>query len=928
MLAAALTSAAQSIAPDPDFRTGRLENGLTYYVRHGENPAGTAEFYIVHNVGALQEEDNQNGLAHFLEHMAFNGTKNYPDKGILEFLAKEGVSFGTNVNAYTSKAETVYNISAVPLVRETFVDSVLTVLHDWSCDISCEQKALDDERGVISEEWRRRDNLKNRVFERQSEYVYHGSKHTLRNVIGTLEIINGFTRDEILDFYHKWYRPDMQAIVVIGDFDPDAMVGKIRARFSDIPLAADRAQKQVYTAPEMTEPRFDYLLDEGINYYAFKVFHRQPFVPRESRADYGFYKDLYIRSIVSSVLFDRMTEAAKDMDNGVQRPVLVTNNHSADFYVSQFTYTLKDATAFPAAIRFYEQSVRRLREYGISQQEFDVAKLSVVKKQHLNASVDPSEVRNSDLVSVCVENFLRGFALVSPSELREMQKAAMDEITLEDVLPYIDMMFGTPEIVYCVSANISEQDKLPTEKQVKEILEASSAEKLEPSFLKYDSLDLSVSPVPGKVVSERKAKGHEGEDWVLSNGAVVHWTPMQELHSDTHLSMNIYYNTGYAAFGNENVAAAKYAQAFYKRHAGIRGIDRVAFANCPELLGISSSLSSGRRNSGLSITSNVAKLEDAFRLAYLQLTDPYLCTEDMLEKEKKASYSSLAKAKKKSMDLFNDEDRLLRYGVDPWRAELDSTALDCVDMELVRRMFDASFSSPSLMEVYIASDLDKEAVKGLVAEYIASIAPRADVVLSEYHSAAPVYKGRTVLDRTYPKTTEPKTSISYTWKTKVKQTPRNTVVYDILDYIMSARYLSLIREERGGTYTISFLSDYFADAPDVMESTVSFETRPEMKDVLVKDVEDVLASMAKYGPTASEMEDAVKYLAKRKGEVDVRNARSVTMTNSKSYDSEKYGVPFGYDYGSVVRSVKASDVRKAAAGVMRGDLLANIYTEE
>ena len=216
-LVMAVPAMAQVIEADPAFRVGRLENGMTYYLRHGENPAGCADFYIVHNVGALQEEDNQNGLAHFLEHMAFNGTRHYPEKGILEFLAREGVRFGTNINAYTSRTETVYNLSSVPLVRESFVDSVLMVLHDWSCDISCEQKALDDERGVISEEWRRRDTPKNLIGELQSELIYRGSKHTQRNVIGTLEIINGFSRDEILDFYHKWYRPDMQAIVMVGD---------------------------------------------------------------------------------------------------------------------------------------------------------------------------------------------------------------------------------------------------------------------------------------------------------------------------------------------------------------------------------------------------------------------------------------------------------------------------------------------------------------------------------------------------------------------------------------------------------------------------------------------------------------------------------------------------------------------------------------
>ena len=214
-----VTGRAQTVIPDdPELIKGRLENGLTYYIRHNENPAGCADFYIVHNVGSLQEEDNQNGLAHFLEHMAFNGTRHYPDQEILNFLAKDGVRFGYNVNAYTNRTETVYNISSVPLVRESFVDSVLMVLHDWSCDISCEPEALDAERGVISEEWRRKDEPRLRMSAKQNELVYKGSKHAQRSVIGTLEVINGFKPHEILDFYHRWYRPDLQAIV--GDEGP------------------------------------------------------------------------------------------------------------------------------------------------------------------------------------------------------------------------------------------------------------------------------------------------------------------------------------------------------------------------------------------------------------------------------------------------------------------------------------------------------------------------------------------------------------------------------------------------------------------------------------------------------------------------------------------------------------------------------------
>lgn len=926
-LAAALPSLAQAIDNEPAFHVGKLDNGLTYYLVHGDNPQGCADFYIVHNVGALQEEDNQNGLAHFLEHMAFNGTKHYPDKGILEFLAKEGVRFGYNVNAYTTRTETVYNLSSVPLVRESFVDSVLTVLHDWSCDISCEQKALDDERGVISEEWRRRDNAKNKITEMQTNLLYRGSKQTERNVIGKYDIINGFTRDEILEFYHKWYRPDLQAIVIAGDIDVDKMEAKIRSAFSDIVLVQNPAQKETYIAPDISGPRFDYLVDSSINYYAFKAFYRLRFPDREQRSTREFYAEQYCRAIITSILSDRMNEALKDPDCRVQRAVFVSNSQSTDFYVSQFTFTFKSIDDFPAAFRFYEQNLRRLREFGISQQEFDAAKLAVVKKYHLNSSIDPAEVKNADLVNTCVENFLRGYALVSPSDLREIQKEVMTSITKDEASSYIEKMFGTNEVIYTVSSNDKERDLLPDEEDLKAALAASAAEPLQPAFLTYKTLDINVSPAEGKVISSSAAKGRNGEDWILSNGAKVHWTPADALRGDVRLSMRICFNSGYRVFPQDKIGASRYAAAFLKRHAGFRGVDRTALSNYPELLGVTSSIDVGRRQMGLTLTSTKDKAENAFKLAHLQFTDPYLAGPDELAREKAASLKALDR-EKTDTELFNEKDEKIRYGSDPWRADFDSTAIEAVDFSLVEKLYSDMFSDPSAMTVYITSDLPRDTIEEYVSKYLASITGHGKPTLAAYHPAVPVYRGKNMLEETYTAKSEPKTTISYDWKVKSKQTPKNKVTYAILDYILSARYLALIREERGGTYTISFKSDNYSDDPELMESSVSFETRPEMLDVLKTDVVDVLGRMAKEGPTAAEMSDAVKYLVKHNNEVDERISHSATSINGRTYEICEYGTPYGFDYDAVAAKVKASDVKKIAAKIVSADLLANIYTEK
>ena len=218
----------QVIPNDPNVRIGKLENGLTYYIRHNKLPENRADFYIAQKVGSMLEEDNQRGLAHFLEHMCFNGTTNFPGKGIINWLETIGVRFGQNLNAYTSLEETVYNISDVPLIRESVVDSCLLILHDWANDLTLEPKEIDSERGVIHEEWRSRQSAIMRIYDQILPKCYQGGKYAYRMPIGIMEVVDNFPYQALRDYYEKWYRPDQQGIIVVGDIDVDKIEEKIK----------------------------------------------------------------------------------------------------------------------------------------------------------------------------------------------------------------------------------------------------------------------------------------------------------------------------------------------------------------------------------------------------------------------------------------------------------------------------------------------------------------------------------------------------------------------------------------------------------------------------------------------------------------------------------------------------------------------------
>ncbi len=249
------------IPGDSLVRRGTLDNGLTYYIRHNAIPAQRAEFYLATNVGAIQETPDQDGLAHFLEHMCFNGTKNFPGKAILDYLQSIGASFGGNVNASTGVEQTVYMLNNIPLVRPGVADTCLLILHDYSHFVSCDPVEIDKERPVILEEKRSRNTADWRIFERAQPYLYGDTKYGHCTVIGSEENLKTFAPESLVNFYHTWYRPDLQAVIVVGDVDPDAVEASLKRIFADIPAAENPVPKERIVLPKEEQPRVGVITD-------------------------------------------------------------------------------------------------------------------------------------------------------------------------------------------------------------------------------------------------------------------------------------------------------------------------------------------------------------------------------------------------------------------------------------------------------------------------------------------------------------------------------------------------------------------------------------------------------------------------------------------------------------------------------------------
>ena len=381
---------------DPQVRSGLLANGMHYFIRANRTQEKRAEFYIVHNVGAILEDDNQNGLAHFTEHMAFNGTQNFPKKGILDYLATIGVKFGTNVNASTGLERTVYNMSNVPLLRDGVIDTALLILHDWSNYISFEPEEVDLERGVIREEWRMYGSAGERMSNQLAPIIYKGSKYAIRNVIGDTAVINHFAYETIKNFYRKWYRTDLQAIVVVGDFDADAMEAKIKKLFSTIPKVENPTPKEEYGLPDNVEPLIGTATDKEATGTVVNVAYKHDAI-RDSDKNIGYMRLQLIRNFISTMFGQRMSELA----NRENPPFLFARSYYGQYTRSKDAFTGMAQAANNkslAALSALLTEMERMNRFGFTQGEFDRAKADIMRGYE-SRYIDRDKRKNRELVS-------------------------------------------------------------------------------------------------------------------------------------------------------------------------------------------------------------------------------------------------------------------------------------------------------------------------------------------------------------------------------------------------------------------------------------------------------------------------------------------------------------------------------------------------
>lgn len=799
LLASATFAMAQQQLPelvDTLVRRGVLSNGMTYYIRHNEYPKGQADFHIAQKVGAVQENEDQNGLAHFLEHMCFNGTKHFPDKQLLTWLETKGVKFGLNINAHTGTDQTVYDIMNVPTANKEVVDSCLLILHDWANDLTLADEEIEKERGVIHEEWRMGNGAVARILDRYASVLYPGTKYATHNVIGKMEIIDNFKPQVLRDYYEKWYRPDLQAIVVVGDIDVDIVEKQIKKIFSPIEMPENPAAFGYEFVADNVEPIVISDKDAEMPANLLLVAQKYDFLPREYRNTVLGLQVEFFNAVFSSMLNQRFTELTLSNDapfancGGALGSFLYANTKGA-----LTCQAIVNEKGSDVALHAVLRELKRIRLYGFTAAEYDRARaeyLSNLERLYKNFSTS----KNNYFTQLYIQNFLESAPVTAVDYEYETMKDVLPMIGVELLNQYVAQIVTDKNLVVMSLCPDKEGVVMPSVDELKEVIAEVEAENVEPYVDAAVTEPLmSELPVPGKITKTTENKQLGYTELMLSNGAKV-------ILKKTAFKENEILLEATSKGGASLYDAADFPNAnFGSDVLNTTGLGKFTYTDMQKLLSgkqVSLSAEIERYGESVSGSSSVSDLETMMQLLYLQFTQP---REDQaaFENVKKLILSQLENVAHDPQFVFQDSLTRKLHAHHPKAVTESKEVFNKVDYARSLQIYKERFADASDFTFYIVGNFDMDTMKNYVCQYIASL-PAKGVKEVAKNDGLDFAKGK--VDETFVLPNESKLAmLAMVWSLDLPYTLENKIKINVAGQLMATELLNSVREDEGAAYS-------------------------------------------------------------------------------------------------------------------------------
>ena len=913
-LVLSVTMIAQQAMPvpfDPNVRRGKLENGLTYYIRHNEKPAQRANFYIAQKVGSVLEEENQRGLAHFLEHMAFNGLEHFPKKAMLDYMERNGVKFGTNVNAWTSFEQTVYMLNNVPTTNPGLVDTCLLVLHDWSSFISLEDDEIENERGVILEEMRQGMDAQSRIYNKILPEIYPNSPYGVpMPIIGTEEVVANFEHQFLRAYYEKWYRPDLQGIIIIGDIDVNQIESRLKEMFADIPAPVNPAERVYFPVADNAEPIVTIATDVEETNYNLMVFYKHDIVPFEERGDVQYWMQGYIDQLVSTMYNNRMEELTQKANP----PFIFGYGYYGTFFISDtkdawtsLAYA-KDKDGIDEAMNAIVAENKRMQQYGFTASEFERAKADLMKR--IESQYDERDKQETDrYFRPILSHFLTNEPLMGIENEYMLLSQILPALPVEAINAYAKELIREDNIVITLTAPEKEGEVLPTKAELLAMFQKANEVEVTPYEETVSNEPLIATlPVKGAIESKKHDDTFDATILTLKNGVKVIYKPTT--FKDDEVMMSVYSFGGYSAMDQSD----PYTLQEINSLIGLGGVGNFSAIDLPKVLaGKKASVNPYISNitEGMSGNCSARDLETMLQLTYLYFTSPR-SDEEAFQSYITRTKSMVANIESNPDIAFRDNLMFALYDNHPLVTRMKAEDYDKVDYAKAMKLYADRFKDANNFVFTFVGNINPETFEPLVEQYIGSLKTKKND--ETWTTNVPLLTDKDVNSH-YTKAMEnPKVTCYIIYNGDMKFTRKSQLTLQALNDVMDIVYTEKIREDEGGTYGVGVSANLSILPKETFMFLIGFDTNKDMYEKLIGIALAELQNVANNGPRPEDLKKVKEFLVKKHAE-DLENNRywmNSIVTN------EQYGYNPMQDYNDIINSITSDDVANMAKAVLKG----------
>ena len=907
------------IPTDPNVRIGKLANGLTYYIRHNELPKDRADFYIAQKVGSILEEENQRGLAHFLEHMCFNGTTNFPGKGIINWLESIGVKFGQNLNAYTSIDETVYNINNVPVIRDGIVDSCLLILHDWANDLTLAEKEINNERGVIHEEWRTGQGAMMRMYEQALPKAFEGSKYGNRLPIGTIEVIDNFPYQALRDYYEAWYRPDQQGIVVVGDIDVDKVEAKIKEMFSPIEMPANAPERKYEVVPDNKEPIITIAKDKEQPATLIYLWHKHPATPNEAKGNIGYLVQSYMFNMISSMMHARLEE----LRQGANPPFIQAASGNNDFLLAKTTeafvgMAMSKDDGIPTALAAIVREIERARKFGFTASEYSRAKADYLRGLE-SAYNERDKMKNNEYVQEYVRHFIDNEPIPGIETEYALMNQLAPNIPIEAINMILPQLIKDENIVINIFGPDKEGMIYPTEAEILDILKKTKAEEITAYVDKVsDEPLMKETPKAGKIV-KTEAGPFGSTALTLSNGVRV-VIKNTDFKAD-EIRMTAFSPGGTSMFDTKEAIQLRMLNSV----AGLGGLGNFSNMDLEKVLagkkvGISTSVSglTERVNGNCS----PKDFETLMQLVYLSFTAPRM-DNDAFESFKQRTKASLANQEADPSTALSDTLNHEMYGNHPMAMRFKTEMVDQIDYNRIMEMYMNRFKEAGDFTFLFVGNINLDEVKPFIETYLGGL-PTINRKENFKDIKMDIRKGahKNVFEKEMK---TPKATVINIISGQCKFNPKNYLLMSMLSQTMNMVYMETIREKEGASYGVSAFGQMNCYPKEEAIFQIYFDTDPAKREKMEQIVMAEIQKVAKEGPKPEHLAKVKEFMLKQYSEQIKENG--YWLNRLLDYYFNKVDMNTGYE--KLVNEITVKDVKNFTKALLdQGNIIEVTMTAE